>query len=378
MATLFVCGDVLNYGNHDGKVCEENLAKIIRSADYSVCNFEAPITGFGTPQPKVGPHHSQCEQTINGLKEQGFDLLLLANNHIMDFGKDALEATLERAGKSGLDVIGAGLDRESAYSPLVKEIDGVKIGMINAGEAQFGVLDFEDRPTDAGYAWVNHPVIDKNILKLRKECDFVVVFSHAGLEHYRIPQKEWRMRYRLFCDLGADIVIGSHPHVPQGYEEYNNSIIFYSLGNFYFDSKNFRDKEDNSFSVKLNFIKGKPLDFELVFHYKKTGKINLAPIEKQVDVTNLCRQLSKGYIEAHDQMSLEIYEKLYFKNFFSALNPVASIKRWFRTVIASMISRKKMVGKSLLLLHLFRNEAYYYAARHALELLAKEEFSSHE
>lgn len=92
--------------------------------------------------------------------------------------------------------------------------------MLNACEAQYGEIDSEGREVKAGYAWISDPIIEKNIIKLRKDCDFVLVFSHAGLEHFPIPQKEWRTKYRHFCDLGADLVIGAHPHVPQGYENY--------------------------------------------------------------------------------------------------------------------------------------------------------------
>jgi poly-gamma-glutamate capsule biosynthesis protein CapA/YwtB (metallophosphatase superfamily) len=105
--------------------------------------------------------------------------------------------------------------------------------MINACEANFGLIDGFNREEKAGYAWINDPRIDKTILRLRRECDILLVFSHAGLEHYWIPQKEWRARYRHFCDLGADVIIGSHPHVPQAYESHAGSLIFYSLGNFF-------------------------------------------------------------------------------------------------------------------------------------------------
>ena len=83
-------------------------------------------------------------------------MLLLANNHIMDYGPDALEATLNIARENGFDTIGAGLNFTDAYKLLVKEFDDVKIGMINACEAQFGVMDHFNRPTKAGYAWINH------------------------------------------------------------------------------------------------------------------------------------------------------------------------------------------------------------------------------
>ena len=88
MATICVCGDVVNYRHPDGIFCSSDLGAVVSGADYSVVNCEAPVQGYGAPQPKSGPHHSQRVETIAGLKAQGFDLLL-ANNHIMDFGDKA-------------------------------------------------------------------------------------------------------------------------------------------------------------------------------------------------------------------------------------------------------------------------------------------------
>jgi len=251
--------------------------------------------------------------------------------------------------------------------------------MINACEAQFGVIDLFKRTTKAGYAWINHSLIDKNILKLKQECDFIIVFSHAGLEHYNIPQKEWRDRYRHFCDLGANIVVGSHPHVPQGYEIYGNSLIFYSLGNFYFDSPNYKSKEDRSYSILLNLKEGKMLTFEPVFHYKHNGWVGLAPLEKQVDLAYLCKKLTDDYEIAHDQMSLETYETIIRPNLLLSIMPIpynGSIKNSLHIIVNMLLGRMQKTDKTLLQLHLLRNEAYYYAARHALEIYAREKFKS--
>lgn len=94
--TLFICGDIINKERADGLICLNELSAIINSADYSVCNFEAPISGYGKPEPKPGVHHCQIAETITVLKKQGFGLLLLANNHMFDFGKPALAATLKK------------------------------------------------------------------------------------------------------------------------------------------------------------------------------------------------------------------------------------------------------------------------------------------
>ncbi len=374
MAYLFLCGDIINFEHRDGAICTDEVAKLVASADYSVCNFEGPIEGYGIPQPKIGEHLFQKTGTVRGLKEQGFDLLLLANNHIMDYGPEGLAATIDCAKEAGLETIGAGLNAEAAYEPTIKELCGLKIGLINAAEAQFGVLDYFERPYSAGYAWINHSRTDGNIVRLKKECDFVIVLSHAGLEHYSIPQKEWRERYRHFCSLGADVVIGTHPHVPQGYEKYCDSLIFYSLGNFYSDTHNHRDKEDRSFAVWLDIERSNPPIFEPVFHYKNNGLVSMAPSEKQIDLNGLCVSLDDGYKEAHDQMSLESYEQFKRNLVFSLMSGPydGKFQSSLRRITSRLLGKSKKIDKTLMQLHLMRNEAYYYAARHALEIKAWE------
>ncbi|MDD4881783.1 MAG: CapA family protein [Gallionellaceae bacterium] len=374
MASLFACGDIFSRTRTDGLVCADGLAALVARADYSVCNFEAAIAGYGAPQAKVGPHLRQPANTIGGLRQQGFDLLLLANNHIMDFGPEALAATISQAESSGLDTLGAGLDAERAYRPLVKQINGLTLALINAGEAQFGVIDHFKRPDTAGYAWINHPSIDAAIRHMKETCDFVIVFSHAGLENHAIPQKEWRERYRRLCDLGADVVIGAHPHLPQGHERHGESLIFYSLGNFYFDWTLGSGHEDRSYAVWLELERGRPPSFRPVFHYTRDGLVDLAPDDRKIDLEALCGLLGEGYEEAHDRMCLEAYQS-YRQRLLSALtpdSPLRRLKKALRRLLGSPAKKPDSAGqKTLMQLHLLRNEAYYHAARHALEIQAQ-------
>lgn len=368
-ANVFICGDIFNKNKEDGLICSEEFSKVISSADYSVCNFEAPIEGFGKPEPKPGTHLNQKAATISGLKQQGFDLLLLANNHMLDYGKRALEETIRKAEKNNLDTLGTGLNTEKAYRPLVKNINGSSIGMLNACEAQYGELGIEKDEDKAGYAWINHPALEKNIIKLRQECDFVLVFAHAGLEYYPIPQKEWRAKYRHFCDLGADAVIGAHPHVPQGFERYGKSIIFYSLGNFYFNTS---DKENNSFAVKLKLAKGQELHFDIIQHYTNAGKVHLAPKEKWVNINELNALLEHDkYWNGHDKMTLETFKKIKRSLAISVFLPIplsGSFKDFFRMLASYILKRNKSKYKDLYQLHLLKNETYYYVIKNAIEI----------
>lgn len=373
MSSIFIAGDVVNHHQKDGRVIDDELGKVVSEADYSVCNFEAPISGYGAPIPKSGPHISQIPETVNGLKEQGFDLLLLANNHIMDFGYEALEETIDRARLINIDVVGAGRDFESAYKPIIKDINGLKVGMINACEAQFGAIDYFRTRSAPGYAWINHHEVDQTIMRLKECCDYVMVFSHAGLENYSIPQKEWRLRYKVLCDAGADVVIGSHPHVPQGYESYKDSFIFYSLGNFYFDSGSYLYKNDSTYSVLLKLSHQESrVEFDLIYSCKAGGKTRLASDSEKIDIKNLNSLLEEGVYEAaHDEMSVKAYGRIIRDLEFSFSKGLGSnhfkknLKNFFKRYV---LRNRRYVDKDVLKLHLLRNEAYYYAARHALEV----------
>jgi len=373
---LFACGDIVNCQNRDGLICSPKLERIIETSDYAVCNFEAPIEGFGLPQEKKGQHLSQQKETIKGLKQHGFDLLLLANNHMLDFGAEGLRATAQEANINGLDYIGAGENTTAAYKPQIKHFGDVKIGIINAGEAQFGVLDFFERQKTAGYAWINHHIIDKTVttLKNKQQCDFVLIFSHAGLENYSIPQKEWRIRYKYLCDLGADVVVGTHPHIPQGYEQYNNSLIFYSLGNFYFDGGTWANDKNKSFAIILNLAKGQHATFEPIFHHTIDGKVVVSKEDESIDLADLNNQLHHGYKEAHDLMVMLAYKHIH-RNLVAALLPFplgVTAKRMLGIIATSLMGRREKENKACVALHIFRNEAYYYVIRHALEILAEE------
>lgn len=375
MIEMFVCGDVLHRRYEGGPICDEALAATIAACDYAVCNFEAPIQGDGQPGPRSGPHLHQCADIMALLKSHGFDLLLLANNHIMDYGAKALEATLREADRHGFDTLGAGMAVEAAYRPLVRDIKGVRIGMINACEAQLGVLDHNAEPGQAGYAWLNHPRLDRSVIELKRRCDFVVLFAHAGLEYQDIPQKEWRLRYRHLCDLGADVVAGAHPHVPQGMETYNDSLIFYSLGNFCFVNRTDPSARYNhAYAVRLGFEKGQPVRFTPVFHHTENDVVRLSPETERIDLERLNALLGEGYQRRYDEMSLALFDRYLHRNLnysLLALPCDGTLKGTLHELAATLLGKRRGVDKRVLAMHLLKNETYHYAARRALELRAR-------
>lgn len=250
MTDIFICGDVIN-PSYDGQFIDSTLLEIINKVDYAVCNYEG--TNLGGEY--LGKDMIQHPSTLYSLKKAGFDLLLLANNHITDYGQQGLKSTIHSIEELGFDHIGAGFDFDKVYKPMIKTIGEYKFGFLNVCEAQVG--QYTNSQKDYGYAWLGSNELILNITKLRSQVDKIIVFIHAGLENYILPLTEYRRFYRFLCDLGADYIVASHPHVAQGIEQYKKSTIFYSLGNFYFPladkNDHIKNRWNTSFSIVLHF-----------------------------------------------------------------------------------------------------------------------------
>ena len=218
-------------------VIDRDLRQIIDSAKFNVINFEAPIHSPSKPILKSGPSHSQWEYGPRWLEDNGFNVILLANNHIMDYGADGLLKTINAF--KGAECLGAGIWKD-AYKPTIIEYNDVKIAFLSCTHCEFGVLTDEYDHRDIakfGSAWINHPTIDKIIVETKAKVDYLILLPHAGVEEVSQPLPEWRDRYKTFVDLGADAVIATHPHIIQSFEIYKEKPIYYSLGNFYFPKK---------------------------------------------------------------------------------------------------------------------------------------------
>ena len=205
---------------------------IISEADYSIVNFECPVTKGGEePIKKCGPNLQCSEKGIEVVKWAGFDCVTLANNHFLDYGKEGVEQTLEVCKKYGIDNVGGGKDLQEASKILYKEIGGRTLAIINCCEHEFSIATNED----AGSNPLNPIQQFYAIKEARTKADYLLVIVHGGHEHYQLPSPRMQETYRFFVDAGADAVINHHQHCYSGYELYKERPIFYGLGNFCFD-----------------------------------------------------------------------------------------------------------------------------------------------
>jgi hypothetical protein len=215
---------------HNPAALYDDLLPILKSADLRIVNLEAPLSDRGAPIAKDGPNMRLHPATVAGLAEVPFDLACLANNHIMDYGPQALQDTLDSLGDSGIRSVGASLTPERAYAPLILEAPGLRLGVVNFCEGEDGTGSSDGPGT---FGWEPDRVV-RAVVELRDKADVVMVIAHVGREYAPVPPPYVQRLFRSITEAGADIIVGHHPHVPQGVEIHRGTPIVYSLGNFVF------------------------------------------------------------------------------------------------------------------------------------------------
>ncbi len=178
----------------------------------------------------------------------GINVVSLANNHTGDYGRNGVHNMIQMLQEYGAEYAGAGADRDDAGAYRLIDADGLTVGFIACTE----VLPdrFAATNDDYGVCSVGYSNLYENVLKASLYSDFVVVYIHWGNENdLRITASQRGTAQRLI-DCGADIVVGSHPHILQEVEQYKNGIIFYSLGNYIFDQATRQSR--NTVMVQLN------------------------------------------------------------------------------------------------------------------------------
>ncbi|MDF1498664.1 MAG: CapA family protein [Patescibacteria group bacterium] len=237
--------------------------EITRNADIVFGNLETSIISGRIIQDNEMIFRTD-PKSVEGLKFAGFNVLSLANNHTMNFGKDGLESTLEILDENGISHIGAGLGRDDIYRPLIKNVNGTKFAFLGF------TYNFDQRKMSGGdvYGVANMQVekMKEAVQNVLLESDIVIVSMHAGVEYKTLASTFQENFARSAIDAGADLVIGHHPHVVQGVEKYNQGYIVYSLGNFVFDQM-------WSNETRLGTM------VEIIFQDKKVKSIEFIPIK---------------------------------------------------------------------------------------------------
>ena len=207
----------------------------LSQVDLAFANLESPI---GDKGHFINMFQAPTE-AILGLTYAGFDLVSLANNHTLDYHHEGMFETMRLLTEHQIAWVGAGQDIQQARTPLIREVNGVKLGFLAYTEMWFvharEPISWQATDDEPGVAPAELDMICEDIRTLRELVDCLIVSIHWGKEYDSEANKEQKNLARAAVDAGADIILGHHPHVLQGIEFYKQGVIAYSLGNFVFD-----------------------------------------------------------------------------------------------------------------------------------------------
>lgn len=211
------------------KLIDPRLQSLLQTADFRIFNLECPLIDGDVPIEKFGPAISAPTAAVGGIQALGANLLILANNHILDFGDAGLASTRHTLESAGIASVGAGAgDRRSGSYQLTH--DGIKLGVYCCTEHEFSVTA-ADQVGAVGY----DPAISlAEVTRLKESCDRVIVLYHGGRELWQYPTPELRERCHRLVNAGADLVVCQHSHCIGCKEEMAGGTIVYGQGNFHF------------------------------------------------------------------------------------------------------------------------------------------------
>ncbi len=236
--TLAFAGDVHAEGP-SGDAIRAGLPSIrdaLGSADLTVVNLETAVTDRGTAADKQFAFRAPSS-TLPALKDAGVDVVSLANNHGLDFGREGLVDTLAAARAAGMPLVGLGEDEDAAYAAHVAEVEGQRIAVLGATQVLDGqfVEAWTARGDTPGMASAKRAErLVEEVRRVRADADTVVVYLHWGEERNPCPLPRQQELAQQLVDAGADVVVGGHAHVLLGGGMLGDAYVDYGLGNFVF------------------------------------------------------------------------------------------------------------------------------------------------
>lgn len=261
VVTLTVVGDIMlgrrvgqRYAD-DLSVIFEPFAERLAASDITVGNLESTLSTNGEPT-QGGDSFAADPAALDALQGAGFDAVTLANNHVGDYGRQAMLETFDLIDESGLGRFGAGTTLSEAAAPWIVEVNGVRVAFI-------GTESIGETPaatdTDPGTNRLNMPPrtppldedaltrITGEITETTTRAEVVIVMPHWGTQYTYDPEPIQREIAARFVDAGADLVLGGHPHQVQGWEAIGETPVVYSLPNFVFDMTFSRQVQEGMF-----------------------------------------------------------------------------------------------------------------------------------
>ncbi len=223
---LMVVGDMMLARGVGDRISAEGtgapfrrVQAILDRSDLLIGNLECVVSTRGTKQPKLYTFRAR-PRSVGALRKAGFDLVGLANNHALDYGRVALGDTIRSVHAAGIAVMGAGSDAQAARAPVIVERNGLRIAFLDRADAyldsnEWPSLDWEATAQRSGLAYARPRELRADVGAARKHADVVVVMLHSGREYAKGPTKHQRRVVEAAVAGGAALVVSAHPHVLQ-------------------------------------------------------------------------------------------------------------------------------------------------------------------
>lgn len=298
------------------------LGSFLKAHDIVFVNLECPVSRNGRPDPVQKPNVTFCADpdTLKILQNLGVNVVSLGNNHMLDYGPEALADTLRHLDEAGIRHAGAGRDYDEANEPLLLTVNGVKIAILSH---VFIYSASTRRATRQSPGVSDHRIgrILARIRAMRSAGYLVVVSLHWGLEYAFYPVPYQRLQARRMIDEGASLILGHGPHYPQGIESYRHGRIVYSLGNFIFDEP--YEYSNRSFLHSIRLAPDGMLSGEQVVPFRITrGLPRLSEARERDRMVRLVNGLSTAY----EKQKPRYWRKISSRYFSDIVNRVLTMK----------------------------------------------------
>lgn len=219
---------------------DEGVLNTMQSVDIMMANNEFPYSDRGTPIAGKTYTFRADPKDVHIMKDMGVDIVSLANNHAYDYGADALIDTVDTLNDAKLPFVGAGKNFDEASHPVYFHVNGHVISYVSATQIErYGNPETREATADSpGVLRTLDPAKAVEAIKEAKSnSDFTVMYVHWGSESTDLVEKSQRDLAKAYAEAGADLIIGDHSHCLQGIDYEGDVPVFYSLGNFWFNSK---------------------------------------------------------------------------------------------------------------------------------------------
>ncbi len=271
-------------------IADDEMLEAMQGADLFILNEEFPFSLRGEAMADKQFTYRTDPSYVQILTELGTDVVTLANNHTLDYGRDAFCDTLDTLDQAGIKRIGGGYNIEDASAPAVCTVNGLSFAIFGATRVSPSADWYAGAELPGLFQTYEASRLNTAITEAKQSYDYVIVYIHWGIEKNETPEEYQRTLAKGYIDAGADLVVGAHPHVLQGFEYYKGVPIIYSLGNYLFDNRT-----------------GETLLLEALFTDDEPPMIKLIPCQRSNGVlTKLQTQAASELYQRLTELSFDV------------------------------------------------------------------------